>query len=591
MLADLETCAASSSSCGLAGDIAAAEAQLASLQAAAAAYAAQQAELLSCKEQLHQQKAKAQQLQGMLHVKHAAATQAANSLAAVQAAGSAADGLRQQVLETQKQAAAASGGLAQQRPTTDQRKEQLLLATAAVAAAEQHRQRLHTQAAAVGASARAGEDVVSTTCIEAAAAAATAAAAAADGHRQQVATLQQQLLQLQMDMELAQSSLTPQSTVAFLTACRPRSNPGDTTARPLHQCFTMKDAAKIKAASQLLVPLAVVAGPSVLQVLVADSMRDANQLLAAAAAENEGGGRAAAGRGSAGKLRIWPLKNLKVKSILRAQRAAQQALGAERVILPLDLLLYEQAYEPAMTRAFGGYVIAADDAAAAELVHRFGLSSVTLQGTVSRQGSMSGGWAGSSGSYGQSYWASKLQRDSLAEQVAAMQQQLAAETSTQQQLDTDRAKAEAEMSALEQLQQLQQELLRLRAAAAAAQDLFQQEKQCLAELQLRHGSLQQRMQQCREALESTERDAAGSGNGASKGSRQHTAVSLKQQLQQDAERAAAEAEAAQQQLQAAEDEVRWRLAFSLLQPLCCTSTQSIAGCTVVHGSREGGRGV
>jgi hypothetical protein len=125
----------------------------------------------------------------------------------------------------------------------------------------------------------------------------------------------------------------------------------------------------------------------VLQTLVAPSVLEANRLLAAAAA----GMGAVGGKGdrrsnattttssSSRRLKIWPLDNLSVYDQERQQRAAQQQLGAQAVVLPLDLLEYEPIHRPALLRAFGGLVVAADDATAATLVERFGLSAVTLQ--------------------------------------------------------------------------------------------------------------------------------------------------------------------------------------------------------------------
>jgi hypothetical protein len=61
------------------------------------------------------------------------------------------------------------------------------------------------------------------------------------------------------------------------------------------------------------------------------------------------------------------------------QRAAQRQLGEQAVRLPLDLLEFDAVHRPALLRAFGGLVIAADDATAATLIKQFGLPSVTLQ--------------------------------------------------------------------------------------------------------------------------------------------------------------------------------------------------------------------
>ncbi|EFJ47136.1 hypothetical protein VOLCADRAFT_105201 [Volvox carteri f. nagariensis] len=69
--------------------------------------------------------------------------------------------------------------------------------------------------------------------------------------------------------------------------------------------------------------------------------------------------------------------------------------------LPLDLLRFsDPRVAPALLRAFGRQMVAADDAAAAALATRFGLSSVTLAGSVSHRGMLTGGWDGGGGGGG-----------------------------------------------------------------------------------------------------------------------------------------------------------------------------------------------
>lgn len=63
-------------------------------------------------------------------------------------------------------------------------------------------------------------------------------------------------------------------------------------------------------------------------------------------------------------------------------------LVAGHVILPLDLFKYQPAHHAAMVRAFGGLVIAKDDATAAQLVSQFGVACITPDGKISRPGSM-----------------------------------------------------------------------------------------------------------------------------------------------------------------------------------------------------------
>jgi hypothetical protein len=191
---------------------------------------------------------------------------------------------------------------------------------------------------------------------------------------QQLQGLQQQHVRLQMQVQAAAGPLTPPAIGSLLAAL------GDSNrALPLHACFKLRDAASLgmeaQQLEQLLLPLSVIAGPAVMQTLVAPTVSEANRLLEAAAA---GAGSSRGGAGSR-RLKIWPLDNLTVQDMQRQQRVAQQQLGSHAVTLPLDLLDAEAAYRPALLRAFGGFVIAADDATAAALVERFGLSAVTLQ--------------------------------------------------------------------------------------------------------------------------------------------------------------------------------------------------------------------
>ena len=58
------------------------------------------------------------------------------------------------------------------------------------------------------------------------------------------------------------------------------------------------------------------------------------------------------------------------------------------VILPLELLGSKPGYHAAVVRAFGGCVIVKDDATAAQVVTQSGLACITLDGKISRPGSM-----------------------------------------------------------------------------------------------------------------------------------------------------------------------------------------------------------
>jgi hypothetical protein len=212
-------------------------------------------------------------------------------------------------------------------------------------------------------------------CAAASAAAdAAAAQSAAQAHMQQLQELQQQQVRLQMQMQAAERPLTPPATGNLLAQLGSRCR-----TVPLHACFRLKSAAALgltpQQLEQLLTPLSVIAGPAVLQTLVAPTVQEANTLLAAAA-RGAGGSR---GAGGGGRMKIWPLDNLSVQDMQHQQRAAQRQLGEQAVRLPLDLLESDAVHRPALLRAFGSLVIAADDVTAAALIKQFGLPSVTVQ--------------------------------------------------------------------------------------------------------------------------------------------------------------------------------------------------------------------
>ena len=64
------------------------------------------------------------------------------------------------------------------------------------------------------------------------------------------------------------------------------------------------------------------------------------------------------------------------------------------VIQPLDLMAFDISDQAIMKHAFGSMLITADAHTAAELATKFGLASVTLDGKISRPGSLQGGWQG-----------------------------------------------------------------------------------------------------------------------------------------------------------------------------------------------------
>lgn len=217
------------------------------------------------------------------------------------------------------------------------------------------------------------------------------------------------------------------------------TRPGSTAgARPLSACFELRNP---EGARRLSRALAAVAGGS-LDVLVVPDAAGAAALLDAHRA------RARAGD-AAGKLRVWPLDRLAAPDRRRAQREAASALPAGRLMLPLDLVTFAPEVEPAMLRAFGAMLIAADDAAAGEAAARFGLGAVTLDGTVHHKGSVSGGWAGADGggSWGAARWQVLAQRDTAAQ--AARAAEMAAAAAEQRHAVAARAAAQAQRAARE----------------------------------------------------------------------------------------------------------------------------------------------
>lgn len=185
-----------------------------------------------------------------------------------------------------------------------------------------------------------------------------------------------------------------------------------------------------------------------------------------------------------------------------------------------------------------------------------------MQGTVSRKGSMSGGWAGSSGIYAKTYWTNKHRRDESAQQLSACVQQLRVAETTAQQLQHERMSAEVQLAAAQHQQQLLHELHDAQAQAAAAAAALQQEQQLLQELEERSAGLQQRLLQYQAALGPHLTSSTGHGVAGRRGSqvgaagRAASAV-LVQQLQEEAREAAAAVKAAEQQLEEAQQQVRW----------------------------------
>jgi hypothetical protein len=263
--------------------------------------------------------------------------------------------------------------------------------------------------------------------------------------------------------------------------------------------FAVRDAATPQV-QQLAPALAAVCGMSTLGVVLVQNSSQVQQVLGAL--------QAAGSSWRYGKVRLWPLDQLQARDLTHRQRAAQAGLGASKVLLPLDLLEYAPQYQAAMQRAFGGYVIAVDDATAAEVVNKYGLSCVTLQGTVSHKGSMSGGWSAPQANPALQRWQQKLQLDAAAQLRQEVQASL---LSLQQQMEQEEVRQAQQQQAAALCQQLEEGKAQ-RAAAAAQhaaavlllQQLQQQAEHCQARLQQ-----QEQQQQVEGAHAAGCRSAAG----------------------------------------------------------------------------------
>lgn len=67
-------------------------------------------------------------------------------------------------------------------------------------------------------------------------------------------------------------------------------------------------------------------------------------------------------------------------------------MAAGAIVLPLELLQFDEKYRPAMLKAFGSLVIVDSDQLAEELIRKHGIPSITKAGQISRQSTLEGGW-------------------------------------------------------------------------------------------------------------------------------------------------------------------------------------------------------
>jgi hypothetical protein len=314
---------------------------------------------------------------------------------------------------------------------------------------------------------------------------------------------------------------------------------------PLQSCFRVKNA-ESQEVQGLSNALAAICGLGSLDTLVVPSSEQVGQILQAV---NRQQGRP---RGwTHGKLRLWPLDSLSCKDRTTLQQAAQQKLGKDKVILPLQLLEYPPEVHVAMVRAFGGLVIAADDQVADTLIKQFGLSSVTPQGTLSHKGSMTGGWMGAASGGPVARWKQKMQQDASALKLEALQHQLQHQLQEQrrlevivQELQQQVEDAEAWQEKLLQLQQDAEEQAR---ELAAGQRQYEAAKLLHVQLKQEHKSCLERMQRFEESM----------GSGATKGhsKQQNVEGSAMQQLQQDLEAAASQEADLESKLESCQEKV------------------------------------
>ena len=168
--------------------------------------------------------------------------------------------------------------------------------------------------------------------------------------------------------------------------------------------------------------------------------------------------------------RIWPLAGLAAADATAAQRRAAAQFAPGQVLLPLDLLAFAPADRPALLRAFGGCVIAADDtgsrwgigllalkvagsglmqrvppwnfAVAEALLSRHGLRSITLDGSIHSRGSLQGGWRGDSAARRAGGVPAKLELDAARAELEAVEKDLARVSAALTAAEADVAAAE-----------------------------------------------------------------------------------------------------------------------------------------------------
>ncbi|DBA87444.1 TPA: hypothetical protein ACH3X1_004485 [Trebouxia sp. C0004] len=267
------------------------------------------------------------------------------------------------------------------------------------------------------------------------------------------------------------------------------TQPGSTVPRHrmLHDCFKFKQPSSPQLEA-LMEALHILTGDK-LSIALVESATAASELVASHGQHSH----------NSKPLRVWDLQRLQAYDKVQQQKQAQASFAPGSVIIPLELLEYDTAYQGAMVRAFGGCVIAQDDATAGELVTQNGLPCITLDGKISRPGSMQGGWRGQAqGSTGPI--AKKVKADQL--QVAAtvassrLQEAAAAAQKAQHQLASLESSVAAFAEAQQEVSLLQQQVSALSKAAAAKEQRHIQCKSAVADLHERLKQSQQVLDAC-----------------------------------------------------------------------------------------------
>jgi chromosome segregation ATPase len=181
------------------------------------------------------------------------------------------------------------------------------------------------------------------------------------------------LAALRAELQFKESALAKQQQLKLQL---PPKYPNGFKLSPLVECFRFKDPSK--AASQYAHALEVLAGRH-LNIAVAQSTQQAAQLLAC---------------GSPRGLRIWALDaNSTVPDRIQAYRqVAASFLPAGSVIVPMDLLSFDAAYQGVIAKAFASHVIVSSVETGRQVMEQYGIPSIAVDGTVTSRGRLVGGW-------------------------------------------------------------------------------------------------------------------------------------------------------------------------------------------------------